>query len=213
MFIVIFLVLIALGLAAFGFLFFKEWKSGAFADDPSSVTLRPLTTESEPRLRDVKPSDPSPAVAQMASHSVPDTETNQVLVDKCSKLEQLLEEKNHLLRQLELELASEKSHRGEFESMRDILQSQLEDLKVQNKKLKEELAQALKSTLESRPMAVEKNEIDMRADFKPAPEASKPKAPSAEDGFEQFFSPKKSADASLSLHDIFENPNKNKPAA
>lgn len=75
----------------------------------------------------------------------------QALVDKldqkCIKLEQILEEKNRILAQLQKDLEDERAHRGEFESLKTILQQQIDDLKAQNRSLKDELERILQENL------------------------------------------------------------------
>ncbi len=69
------------------------------------------------------------------------------LDQKCVKLEEILEEKNRILSRLEEDLKNEQSHRHEFEGVKEILQQQIEELKVQNKQLKEELSRSLEDNL------------------------------------------------------------------
>ena len=98
----------------------------------------------------VAPSDVSPAgKAPVPQEELQDIK--QALVDKldqkCIKLEQILEEKNRILAQLQKDLESERAHRGEFESLRAILQQQIDDFKAQNRNLKEELERSLQENL------------------------------------------------------------------
>lgn len=75
----------------------------------------------------------------------------QALVDKldqkCIKLERILEEKNKILEQMQKDLELERSHRSEFESLRTILQQQIDDLKAQNRTLKDEFDRILQENL------------------------------------------------------------------
>ena len=58
---------------------------------------------------------------------------------KYIKLEQLLEEKNQSLALLQKDLLIERGHQGEYESLKAIFQQQIDELKTQNRGLKDEL--------------------------------------------------------------------------
>jgi hypothetical protein len=103
-----------------------------------------------------KSTAPTPAVKPSSSSKdqAPKEELRdikQALVDKldqkCVKLEQILDEKNRILAQLQKDLENERAHRGEFESLKGILQQQINDFKAQNRSLKEELERALQENL------------------------------------------------------------------
>ncbi len=197
----IFLAIIVLGSGLFGFVFMKEFKSGALGDKEAPVPprlepSRSLSAESGFHLRE---SD---------VQAVPGMETPVgdipagLLGERCNKLEQMLEEKNRLLKQAEQELLNERAHRGEFESFKEILQRQIEDLKAQNRRIKEDLSKALQNNIEQQavPAAVEPPAVVPPA----APEA----AENSSEKFEQFFNNKGAGSPALSLHDIFENKQK-----
>ena len=58
---------------------------------------------------------------------------------KKETFEKLLQEKNALIERLQKELSAELSHRAEFEKVLELLQSQIQDLRIQNKKVRQEM--------------------------------------------------------------------------
>lgn len=75
----------------------------------------------------------------------------QKLDQKCLKLEELLAEKNRTLARLEEDLKNEQKNRKEFETLKGILEGQINEMKVQNRTLREELARALQENLALQP--------------------------------------------------------------
>ncbi len=163
MIIFLFLGVIVVGLAVFGVLLTKELKSGVLGGEKNSGSLPP-------------------------SGSLAASDSGGILGERCQKLEQLLDEKNRILSQVERELSDERAHRSEFESLKDILQRQIEDLKAQNKKIKEDSSKALQGN------------ADPSANL-PQPKVETPAASSEK--FDQFFNVNKAPAPALSLHDIF----------
>ncbi len=64
------------------------------------------------------------------------------LNEKFSRMDALLLEKNKLIEQLQKDLACERSHRGEFDKVRSIMDEEIARLKDQLKKLKTQKEQA-----------------------------------------------------------------------
>jgi septal ring factor EnvC (AmiA/AmiB activator) len=58
---------------------------------------------------------------------------------KKETLEKLLQEKNALIERLQKDLSAELAHRCEFEKVFELLQSQIQDLRIQNKKVRQEM--------------------------------------------------------------------------
>ena len=59
--------------------------------------------------------------------------------ENVSRLESILHEKNRTIERLQRELAAEKSHRGEFEKVKSILDDEIKNLKTKNKELKSKI--------------------------------------------------------------------------
>lgn len=119
--VIIFILLILLGLLAFFLVLMREMKGSLSRATP------PL---------------PGPLPKFSSQRKNPEALLLDKLDEKCLKLEQLLSEKNQSLLRLEEELRQERSCRSEFESLRNILDMQIHDLKAQNRKLKDDLAMA-----------------------------------------------------------------------
>jgi septal ring factor EnvC (AmiA/AmiB activator) len=119
--VIIFILLILLGLLAFFLVLMREMKGSLSRATP------PL---------------PGPLPKFSSQRKNPETLLLDKLDEKCLKLEQLLSEKNQALLKLEEELRQERSCSSEFESLRNILEMQIHDLKTQNRKLKDDLAMA-----------------------------------------------------------------------
>lgn len=210
MMIFLFLGIIVLGLGAFAFVFLKEFKSGELQDDEPQKAA-PL------RASDVQ------AVPGQEADPLPTEEVSGgILGERYKKLEQMLDEKSHLVVQLQQDLDNERSHRGEFDSLKDILQRQIEDLKAQNKRVKEDLARALQDNIEqqSRHSSIATAIASAGEAASVAPEPSEPVlslqpeptvldlTDKSSEQFEQFFNKDEEATSSLSLHDIFEKKDK-----
>ena len=148
--IVAFLLFVILGLGIFFFILMKELKK-APQDEASSLSKDGMALPSRAGASLFA----SGLIGGLGVPSLRNAhqDTKEAFVDKldqkCLKLEQILDEKNRILAELEAELQNERSHRGEFESLKDILQNQIEDLKDQNRKLKDDLARILQDNLEA----------------------------------------------------------------
>ncbi|MBF0594703.1 MAG: hypothetical protein HQL22_07025 [Candidatus Omnitrophica bacterium] len=191
---IIFAVFILIGLCVFGVVFIKEFKSGAFdADDGDSAndgaTLK-RSFDSGVHLRDVKHISSDQTGRTLSAEPI----SGGILGERCQKLEQLLEEKSRTLLQMEKDLENERSHRSEFESLKEVFQRQIEDLKAQNRKLKENASKAFP---ENSGAVSDLTALNKPAAISPAP-AEK---------FDQFFNGNKAENSSLSLHDVFESRN------
>jgi hypothetical protein len=149
---VIFLLIIVAGLAVFFFVFIKEFKEGsprvqAQAEphlqdfDSTKNPVGKKAVESQP------PKPPSGGSAEREELKDIKDALVQKLDQKCVKLEQILEEKNRILARFEEDLKHEQTQRQEFDGVRAILQQQIEELKLQNKQLKEEMARILEENL------------------------------------------------------------------
>jgi len=195
--IILFLVVIAVGLGLFAFIFLKELKSGAFdgntPPEPSFFKTAPVVEKKSPvkskaELPQKPPEDDTAKPAELLSGGI--------LNERAAKLDQLLEEKNRHTAQLEKELAAERAHRGDFDSLKDILQRQIEDLKAQNKTLKDDLAKALQGNVQT--------------EYKAPPALDNWMVPEPPKKSDQFLADKKPADKPGSLFDVFEK-NQDKP--
>jgi predicted RNase H-like nuclease (RuvC/YqgF family) len=71
----------------------------------------------------------------------------QKLEQKCSKLEQILEEKNRIVAKLEESFRHEQNNRQETDGVKQIFQQEIEQLKGQNKQIKNEMAKILEENL------------------------------------------------------------------
>ena len=160
----IYLVVVGVGVLAFLVAFFYEMKKEAGADSSQEnisgvpaaddPVFQALTRKrsSESGRKPVESESPSGDSDNASSSSrVELKEMTQTIADKldqkCIKLEKILEEKNRILDRLQKDLESERSHRGEFESLKGILQQQIDDLKLQNRNLKDELDRVLQDSL------------------------------------------------------------------
>lgn len=142
--IVVFLVMMVLGLGAFFFVFLKEMRSGHEAGGAVAA----VPTEPSLSLSRTLPVDPEISAGSGIILKKGRQAPEEIIVDKldqkCLKLEQLLEEKNHALARIENDLKSERAHRAEFEEFKEILQRQIEDLKAQNRRLRDDLERTLR---------------------------------------------------------------------
>ena len=190
---VIFLGIMAVGLAYFGFVFYKELKSGAFNGNSASadtVLGGNLLSKRLAEMPVILPTDASKPVQAQGGG---------ILGERTAKLEQQLEEKTRYAAQLEQDLSAERTHRGEFDSLKEILQRQIEDLKVQNKALKEDHAKLLQ----------ENSNVQMKTVTAPvAVSVPVPAAPTAT--FDNPFSDIKPVEPRVSLFDVFQK-EKDKP--
>ncbi|MBF0388441.1 MAG: hypothetical protein HQL20_11450 [Candidatus Omnitrophica bacterium] len=134
--------------------------------------------------------------------SAPESAPGGILGERFNKLEQMLEEKNRLLSVAAQDLLNERAQRGEFDKLKEILQQQIEDLKAQNKRVKEDLTKALNdnSELRSRMASIAFMDDPARTG------KNSPQQPSEK--FEQFFNSKAGEVPALSLHDVFEKDKK-----
>lgn len=200
--IAIFLGIIAAGLSVLGISLMQAFKGGAFDDGAETVPSAegaPKLAEKDLQLRSSRV-QVVPGMEKFADSS--EAAPGGIISERCKKLEQILEEKNLLLVRAEQELANERTHRGEFDSLKEILQRQIEDLKAQNKRIREDLARALQ---ESAPRVSTASLLDAAPERLPArPEASAPES----EKFEQFFNSAGTDASALSLHDIFERKQK-----
>lgn len=95
------------------------------------------------------------------------------LTVKCEKLEQMMGEKNKEIMALQKDLEVEKSMQREFETLKRTYLEQIEELKMQNRRSKEELQsvfrenEELKSTLQSRLSPVSEEHIRAAVDMSP----------------------------------------------
>ncbi|MBF0122785.1 MAG: hypothetical protein HQL21_05185 [Candidatus Omnitrophica bacterium] len=147
--VIIFLFFIVLGLAAFFFFLMKELKGQSRVGEPSLAKNERPTLFGAAGLSSGEETikNTTVSVFKNGTESVKEDMVDK-LTQKCLKLEQLLDEKNHTLARLEGEVQSEQSHRREFESLKDILLRQIEDVKAQNRKLKDDLAKVLQARLQ-----------------------------------------------------------------
>lgn len=131
--IVVYIALVLVGVVALVLTFIRETREG---------TTAPL------------PLAPQPVLARQNNASAPEKELKDIkealvekLDQKCVKLEQILDEKNRILDRLQKDLESERSHRNEFEGLKAVLQQQIEELKAQNKQLREEIERILQENI------------------------------------------------------------------
>ena len=202
MMIFIFLGIMMVGLALFAVVFMKEFKGGVIEED-CSLPLPDLKRPNDLMAKKVSLRESDvPVVPGMEKAASSDAAVSGgILGERYHKLEQMLEEKSRLLAQAEQELSNERSHRAEFESLKDILQRQIEDLKAQNRRSKEDLARALQDNAD----LVFKPSLVRPAEPSPEMPPVAPVPAPATEKFEQFFSANESGAQALSLHDIFEN--------
>ena len=66
----------------------------------------------------------------------PESDFHISLDENVARLETILFEKNTIIEKLQRELAAEKTHRGEFEKIKAILDEEIQKLKIKNKELK-----------------------------------------------------------------------------
>ncbi len=88
-----------------------------------------------------EPSAPAPSVVTrqpyiMEGLAEPDGDFRLSLEENVARLEAILHEKNRTIEKLQRELTAEKSHRGEFEKVKAIMDQEIQNLKSKNKELK-----------------------------------------------------------------------------
>ena len=144
MIIVVFLLVIVLGLGAFFFILMKEMKGVPQTSAPSlsKNDTSPHLGAGALNFNAAVMGGPIVPSLKNGHQDVQDAFVDK-LDQKCLKLEQMLDEKNRTLAKLQEDIQHERSHRKEFENFKDILQCQIEELKMQNKKLREDLARAV----------------------------------------------------------------------
>ncbi len=177
--IVIFLLLLLAGLGAFVLVFMKALKGNV----PVQVSLQ-----------DIEPSrpvpEPSADIPAGLSNGDLLKEQYQQILQKVSKQEELLEEKNRIIVALQESAHASHEQEGQIDNIRQILQSQIEELKAQNKKLKDELARVTDENmdLQTRVYAAQ-----------PAKVLAAPQPPAARESLPKATDPA----GTLSLHDVF----------
>jgi hypothetical protein len=145
-----FLLIIVVGFVVFILVFKKE-----LGREPPPVKAEPhlqdfLPSKSPAQVKSVQPSLAKPAASGSAGRnelSVSQEVPAQKLDQKSVKLEQILEEKNRILATLEEDLKHEQNLRQEIDSVKAVLLQQIEEFKLQNKQLKEEMSKILAENL------------------------------------------------------------------
>ncbi|MFH0754923.1 MAG: hypothetical protein V2A70_10195 [Candidatus Omnitrophota bacterium] len=122
---VLFLASVVLGLGVFFFLFMKAFKEPLV--DVVAVNVE----------------DPLKSSQDRADYQVMIGAANE----KIRTMEKLLDEKNALIGQWQRSSSSGEIHHDQVESLKGILQGQIDTLKRQNRDLKQELAQALEENI------------------------------------------------------------------
>ena len=122
----VFLYMILMGLGGYvaGRLIFKEWKTSQH-----EISAVPVPVE------DFMPA----SVTQCAPETGPHEDTTS-LEESFNKMEILLREKQQEIERLESRLYGEIRHRKDFDRMRTLLQTQIQELKEHNRLLKLEIA-------------------------------------------------------------------------
>jgi hypothetical protein len=143
---VLFPLIIVAGLVAFFFVFKKELKGEVSqVQEPPHLPDFALPKGASSQKTVEAPLAKKAVAPSPEQHQLKDIKDK--LDQKCTKLEQILEEKNQILTRMEVDLKNEQVQRQEFDGVRAILQQQIEDLKLQNKQLKEEIARVLGENL------------------------------------------------------------------
>jgi hypothetical protein len=128
---IVFFLILLIGLAGFAFVFTKALKSRAM---PEPVLLRPFDKLPHPVPVEPMPvTDGSDQIVQLKALCVADEQ-------KIVKLEQMIDEKNGMIEDLKKGFQSGDDHQAQVDSLKQILQAQIEELKQQNKQLKSEVA-------------------------------------------------------------------------
>ena len=175
----VFLVVMLLGLGAFVLVFIPVLKRTTSSD--VSLQDRPLPVSSS--LSPVNmPQPPSEIEILREAHE-------QVLM-KVSKQEVMLEEKNKAITALQEEVDAGREQQGNVDNIKQILQAQIDELKGQNKRLKDELTRVLDENmdLQTRLFAVQALKV-----------AAVPSPSMAQDTAPRPGNPA----PTLSLHDVF----------
>ncbi len=77
-----------------------------------------------------------PVVIEGLAEPESESDFNVSLEENVLRLETILNEKNKTIERLQRELVAERSHRGEFEKVKSILDEEIKSLRIQNKELK-----------------------------------------------------------------------------
>ena len=206
---ILFITFLVIGLAGFAVVFMKEFKS----EKPQQVSLRNI----QPLVGSLgEKAEPAPSVVEDPSHLVELKAVREVFDQKILKLEQMLDEKNRLIDGFQKSAYSEQEQQTQMENLKQILQAQIDELKQQNKGLKEELARVLDENmdLQTKVFAVQEQKspvIEQQVEVRPAIFSAGPvRADEIEvlQGPEPSVSPglveeKQDQGNTLSLHDIF----------
>ena len=122
---ILFLILVVLGLGSFAFVLMKELKGA-----PSGEGVQPVAVVS----------DTSDEYIELKAMC-------EAATQKSIQLEKMLEEKNAVINQLKKTSLSGDEHQAQVDSLKDIMQHQIEALKEQNKVTKEELSHVLEENV------------------------------------------------------------------
>jgi hypothetical protein len=193
---IVFIFILLIGLAGFAFVFTRALKSG---NVPEPVGLRPLD-RLPPGVT------PEPSGGEVVIPAAPSLREDAL---KVAKLEQMLVEKNNVIEGLQKSLRSGDDHDAQIESLKQIFQAQIEELKQQNKQLKDEVSRLSGENLDLQTKvyagqapaspAVEQIVIHPGASTSPAEEGPAVVAEESEDHSGDIQGPPNS----LSLHDVF----------
>ena len=177
--IILFFFILLIGLGAFVFVFMKGLKGVASA---------------KVSFKEPLPSEPLPVLSVDIPATVSEInllkDLHQQTLQKVVKQEEMLEEKNKIITALQEGAHTSHDQQGQIESITQIFQSQIEELKGQNKKLKDELSRLIDENmdLQTRVYAAQ-----------PAKVLAEPQPPTV-----QEIVPKPaSSQSGLSLHDVF----------
>lgn len=189
---ILFIVIMLAGLGAFAYVFMQASKTAA--DEPK-VSLRDIQQAAE--VVSVKLPQPDISTAELATLKIKNEEAEL----RIAKLEEMLAEKNRTIAALEQGVSSKEDQQGQMDNLKNIFQSQIEELKGQNKQLKDEMSRVLEENLDlqtrvyaaraSAPSAAEVVEVRPMAEAEPSVQAT-------------HEVPQKSvSQGGLSLHDVF----------
>ncbi len=136
-----FIIIVLGGLAAFAFIFMKALKG---IDAGRAGTLRPF--QADPVTPTV--TAPLELSADQPSQIVELKAICQASEMKIRKLELMIGEKNKSIADLKENVRSGQDHGNDIEGLKQILQTQIEELKAQNKSLKSEISRLSQENLD-----------------------------------------------------------------
>ncbi len=148
---ILFLFLLVLGIGGFLFVFLKEFKDGG-----SSPIAAPIVAASS-----------SGVVSQ---ELVELKAVYEACKQKVVKLERLIEEKNEAIAEFEKNVLSKDDHQLQVEKLKQILQGQIDVLKQENKRMREELSGVLEEnvSLQAKAFAIDaRKSPDQHVDIVP----------------------------------------------